>query len=300
MTSPETRQVLTVRRRSIFVEKVGVVGGGTMGAGIAEVCAKAGSTVVVAETKQEFADAAQARIEKSIARGVKSGKLSQDDADAALARVTVTVDMEDLADSDLVIEAAPEVESIKADIFARLDKIVKPSGILATNTSSLPVVKMAQATSRPGQVVGVHFFNPVPVMPLVEVVSALTTDEETATAVFDYVKNTLGKTTVRAGDRAGFIVNALLIPYLTSAVRMLESGYATKEDIDAAMKGGAGYPMGPLTLIDTVGLDITLNAAQSLYDEFAEPHYAPPALLRRMVDAGRLGKKSGKGFYDYS
>ncbi|NLU83750.1 3-hydroxybutyryl-CoA dehydrogenase [Rhodococcus sp. HNM0569] len=282
------------------MEKVGVVGGGTMGAGIAEVCAKAGSTVVVAETKQEFADAAQARIEKSIARGVKSGKLSQDDADAALARVTVTVDMEDLADSDLVIEAAPEVESIKADIFARLDKIVKPSGILATNTSSLPVVKMAQATSRPGQVVGVHFFNPVPVMPLVEVVSALTTDEETATAVFDYVKNTLGKTTVRAGDRAGFIVNALLIPYLTSAVRMLESGYATKEDIDAAMKGGAGYPMGPLTLIDTVGLDITLNAAQSLYDEFAEPHYAPPALLRRMVDAGRLGKKSGKGFYDYS
>ncbi|QNG20354.1 3-hydroxybutyryl-CoA dehydrogenase [Rhodococcus triatomae] len=282
------------------MEKVGVIGGGTMGAGIAEVCAKSGSEVIVVETKQEFADAAKARIEKSIGRGVKAGKLSQEDADAALARVTVTLKLEDLADRDLVIEAAPEVESIKTDIFAKLDTIVKPSGILATNTSSIPVIKMAQATNRPGQVVGVHFFNPVPIMPLVEVISALTTEEEAATAVYDYVKNTLGKTAVRAGDRAGFIVNALLIPYLTSAVRMLESGYATKEDIDAAMKGGAGYPMGPLTLIDTVGLDITLNAAQSLYDEFAEPHYAPPALLRRMVEAGRLGKKSGKGFYDYS
>lgn len=282
------------------MEKVGVIGGGTMGAGIAEVCAKAGSDVIVVETKQEFADAAVARIEKSIARGVKAGKLSQEDADAALARVSVTLTLDDLADRDLIIEAAPEVEAIKTDIFARLDGIAKPSAILATNTSSIPVIKMAQATTRPGQVVGVHFFNPVPVMPLVEVISALTTDEAAATAVFDYVKNTLGKSAVRAGDRAGFIVNALLVPYLTSAVRMLESGYATKEDIDAAMKGGAGYPMGPLTLIDTVGLDITLNAAQSLYDEFAEPHYAPPALLRRMVEAGRLGRKSGQGFYDYS
>ncbi|EOM75316.1 3-hydroxybutyryl-CoA dehydrogenase [Rhodococcus rhodnii] len=282
------------------MQRVGIVGGGTMGAGIAEVCAKAGSEVLVLETKQEFADAATARVEKSIARGVKAGKLSQEDADAALARIEVTLDIERFADRDLVVEAAPEVESIKTDIFARLDEVVQPSGILATNTSSIPVIKMAQATKRPGKVVGVHFFNPVPVMPLVEVISALTTEPESADAVFDYVKNTLGKTAVRAGDRAGFIVNALLIPYLTSAVRMLESGYATKEDIDAAMKGGAGYPMGPLTLIDTVGLDITLNAAQSLYDEFAEPHYAPPALLRRMVDAGRLGRKAGKGFYDYS
>ncbi|NLG56373.1 MAG: 3-hydroxybutyryl-CoA dehydrogenase [Rhodococcus sp.] len=282
------------------MKNVGVIGGGTMGAGIAEVCAKAGSNVIIVETKQEFADAATARIEKSIARGVKAGKLSQEDADAALARVSVTLNMEDLADRDLVIEAAPEIESIKTDIFAKLDAIVKPEAILATNTSSIPVIKMAQATNRPGQVVGVHFFNPVPIMPLVEIISALTTEESAATAVYDYVKDTLGKTAVRAGDRAGFIVNALLIPYLTSAVRMLESGYATKEDIDAAMKGGAGYPMGPLTLIDTVGLDITLNAAQSLYDEFAEPHYAPPALLRRMVEAGRLGRKSGKGFYDYS
>ncbi|MDM7490765.1 3-hydroxybutyryl-CoA dehydrogenase [Rhodococcus sp. GXMU-t2271] len=282
------------------MELIGVVGGGTMGAGIAEVCAKAGSDVIVLETSEEFAEAARKRVAGSIGKGVARGKITQEEADAAVARVRVTTDVSDLADRDLVIEAAPEIESLKVDIFTKLDAVVKPSGILATNTSSLPVIKMAQATSRPGRVVGVHFFNPVPVMPLVEIISALTTEEETANAVFDYVKNTLGKTTVRAGDRAGFIVNALLIPYLTSAVRMLESGYATKEDIDAAMKGGCGYPMGPLTLIDTVGLDITLNAAQSLYDEFAEPHYAPPALLRRMVDAGRLGRKTGQGFYSYN
>lgn len=281
------------------IELVGVIGGGTMGAGIAEVCAKAGSDVIVLETSEEFATAALARVTTSINKGVTRGKITQEDADAAVARVRVTTDMTDLADRDLVIEAAPEIEALKVDIFTKLDSVVKPGAILATNTSSLPVIKMAQATSRPGDVVGVHFFNPVPVMPLVEVISALTTGDEAANAVFDYVKDTLGKTTVRAGDRAGFIVNALLIPYLTSAVRMLESGYATKEDIDAAMKGGCGYPMGPLTLLDTVGLDVALNAAQALYDEFAEPHYAPPALLRRMVDAGRLGRKTGEGFYSY-
>ncbi|WP_070377366.1 3-hydroxybutyryl-CoA dehydrogenase [Rhodococcus sp. WMMA185] len=279
---------------------VGVIGGGTMGAGIAEVCIKAGSAVLVLETKQEFAEAAQARIEKSLARAVKAGKLEQADANEALARVRVTLDIEEFADRDLVIEAAPEIESLKVDLFQKLDKIVKPSGILASNTSSIPLIKMANATQRPEQVVGVHFFNPVPVMPLVEIVVSLVTSEETVAAVTDYAKNTLGKKTVRAGDRAGFIVNALLIPYLTSAVRMLESGYATAEDIDEAMKGGCGYPMGPLTLIDTVGLDITLAAAESLYAEFAEPHYAPPTLLKRKVDAGHLGKKSGKGFYDYS
>src|SRR5690606_27673948 len=270
-----------------------------MGAGIAEVCAKAGSDVLVKETTEEFAAAARERLEKSIGRGVKSGKITQEDADAILGRIRVTLDLNEFADRDLVVEAAPEIESLKVEIFSELDKIVKPEGILATNTSSIPVIKMAQATQRPGKVVGVHFFNPVPVMPLVEVISALTTDEATAETVFDYAKNTLGKTAVRAGDRAGFIVNALLIPYLCDAVRMLESGYATKEDIDAAMKGGCGYPMGPLTLLDTVGLDVALNAAQSLYDEFAQPNYAPPALLRRMVDAGRLGRKTGEGFYSY-
>jgi 3-hydroxybutyryl-CoA dehydrogenase len=283
----------------VAVELVGVVGGGTMGAGIAEVCAKAGSDVIVLETNEKFAEAARERVSTSIGKGVARGKITQEEADAAIARVRVTTEIADLADRDLVIEAAPEVESIKADIFAKLDAVVKPSGILATNTSSLPVIKMAQATGRPGQVVGVHFFNPVPVMPLVEIISALTTDDAAANEVYDYVKNTLGKTAVRAGDRAGFIVNALLIPYLCSAIRMLESGYATKEDIDDAMKGGCGYPMGPLTLLDTVGLDIALNAAQALYDEFAEPHYAPPSLLRRMVDAGRLGRKTGEGFYSY-
>ncbi|QBJ96164.1 3-hydroxybutyryl-CoA dehydrogenase [Rhodococcus sp. ABRD24] len=281
------------------MELVGVIGGGTMGAGIAEVCAKAGSSVLVLETKQEYADAAQARIANSIGRGVARGKITQEEADAAIARVRVTLDIEEFADRDLVIEAAPEIEALKAEIFGKLDKIVKPSGILATNTSSIPVIKIAKATQRPGQVVGVHFFNPVPVMPLVEIVVSLVTSEETVAAVTDFARNTLGKKAVRAGDRAGFIVNALLIPYLCDAVRMLESGYASAEDIDDAMKGGCGYPMGPLTLLDTVGLDVALAAAESLYVEFGQPNYAPPALLRRKVDAGHLGKKTGQGFYSY-
>lgn len=281
------------------MELVGVIGGGTMGAGIAEVCAKAGSNVLVLETKQEFAEAAQARIANSIGKGVARGKISQEEADAAISRVRVTLDIEEFADRDLVIEAAPEIEALKFDIFGKLDKIVKPSGILATNTSSIPVIKIANATQRPSQVVGVHFFNPVPVMPLVEIVVSLVTSEETVAAVTDYARNTLGKKAVRAGDRAGFIVNALLIPYLCDAVRMLESGYASAEDIDEAMKGGCGYPMGPLTLLDTVGLDVALAAAESLHAEFGQPHYAPPALLRRKVDAGHLGRKTGQGFYSY-
>ncbi|MEO9328067.1 3-hydroxybutyryl-CoA dehydrogenase [Gordonia aurantiaca] len=282
------------------MQKIGVIGGGTMGAGIAEVCAKSGSNVVVIEVKQEFADAARARIEKSLGRAVSKNKLSQEDADAALGRLRVSLDYADLADRDLVIEAAPENEQLKRDIFARLDEAVGENTILATNTSSIPIIKVATATKRPERVVGVHFFNPVPVMPLVEIISTLVTDPQVADAVAGYVKDTLGKNPVRAGDRSGFIVNALLIPYLCQAIRMYDSGYASAEDIDTAMKGGCGYPMGPLTLIDTIGLDITLAAAESLYAEFAEPHFAPPALLRRMVDAGHLGKKSGRGFYTYS
>lgn len=276
-----------------------MIGGGTMGAGIAEVCAKAGSNVLILETKQEFADAAQARIANSIGKGVARGKITQEEADAAVSRVRVTLDIEEFADRDLVIEAAPEIEALKFEIFGKLDKIVKPSGILATNTSSIPVIKIANATQRPSQVVGVHFFNPVPVMPLVEIVVSLVTSEETVAAVTEFARDTLGKKAVRAGDRAGFIVNALLIPYLCDAVRMLESGYASAEDIDEAMKGGCGYPMGPLTLLDTVGLDVALAAAESLYAEFAQPNYAPPALLRRKVDAGHLGRKTGQGFYSY-
>ncbi|WP_238422180.1 3-hydroxybutyryl-CoA dehydrogenase [Gordonia sp. 'Campus'] len=281
------------------MQQIGVIGGGTMGAGIAEVCAKAGSDVVIVEVKQEFADAARSRVEKSLAKAVSKNKLGQDEADAALGRLRVTTDYADLADRELVIEAAPEIEELKRQIFADLEAATGPTTILATNTSSIPIIKVATATKTPERVVGVHFFNPVPVMPLVEIISTLTTAPETADAVTAYVRDTLGKNPVNAGDRSGFIVNALLIPYLCQAIRMFDSGYASAEDIDTAMKGGCGYPMGPLTLLDTIGLDVTLSAAESLYEEFAEPHYAPPALLRRMVDAGRLGRKTGRGFYTY-
>ncbi|MCR5977600.1 3-hydroxybutyryl-CoA dehydrogenase [Gordonia jinghuaiqii] len=281
------------------MQQIGVIGGGTMGAGIAEVCAKAGSDVVIVEVKQEFADAARSRVEKSLAKAVSRNKLEQADADAALGRLRVTTDYADLADRELVIEAAPEIEELKRKIFADLEEATGPNTILATNTSSIPIIKVATATTTPERVVGVHFFNPVPVMPLVEIISTLTTAPETADAVTAYVKDALGKNPVNAGDRSGFIVNALLIPYLCQAIRMYDSGYASAEDIDTAMKGGCGYPMGPLTLLDTIGLDVTLSAANSLYEEFAEPHLAPPALLRRMVDAGRLGRKTGRGFYTY-
>jgi 3-hydroxybutyryl-CoA dehydrogenase len=282
------------------MQKIGVVGGGTMGAGIAEVCAKAGSDVLVLETREEFAEAALSRITASLARGKARGKLAQVDVDSTLARLTTTTDIADLADCDLVIEAAPEIEALKKDIFGKLDAVVKPSAILATNTSSIPVVKVAVATRRPERVVGVHFFNPVPAMGLVEIISTLSTSSATTSAVSDYVTNTLGKTAVHAGDQSGFIVNALLIPYLCQSIRMLESGYATAQDIDSAMTQGCGYPMGPLALLDTIGLDVALAIAESLYQEFAEPHYAPPVMLRRLVDSGRMGKKSGRGFFEYS
>lgn len=281
------------------MERIGVIGGGTMGAGIAEVCAKAGSDVLIIEAEPEFAEAARQRVSTSISRGVSKGRISQSEADEVLARLRVSTEYDDLADRELVIEAAPEIESLKREIFGRLDSVVAPDAILATNTSSIPVIKVATATERPERVVGVHFFNPVPVMPLVEIISTLVTAEETAAAVAAYAGGTLGKTVVHAGDRSGFIVNALLIPYLCQAVRMFDSGYASAEDIDTAMKGGCGYPMGPLTLLDTIGLDVALAAAESLYEEFAEPHFAPPALLRRKVDAGQLGRKAGRGFYDY-
>lgn len=259
------------------IELVGVIGGGTMGAGIAEMCARSGSSVMILETSQATADAAEARLDKSFARAVKSGRIEADAAEKARAAITLTLDINDFADRDLVVEAAPEIESLKLDLFGKLDSIVKPEGILATNTSSIPVIKMANATKRPDKVVGVHFFNPVPVLPLVEIVVSLLTSEETVAAVTDYAGNTLGKKTIRAGDRAGFIVNALLIPYMVSAIRMLESGFASAEDIDEGMVNGCAHPMGPLRLTDTVGLDVTLAVAESLYAEFREPHYAPAA-----------------------
>ncbi|MGY4099932.1 3-hydroxybutyryl-CoA dehydrogenase [Nocardia sp. R16R-3T] len=281
------------------MEYIGVIGGGTMGAGIAEVAARAGGSVLVLERDTETADAAVGRIGTSLARAVKSGRLEQSEADAARARITVTTSIDDFADRELVIEAAPEIESLKADFFTKLDAIVSPETILATNTSSIPVIRLANATADPGRVVGVHFFNPVPVLPLVEIVVTLKTERAVVDKVTTYARDVLGKRTIESKDQAGFIVNALLIPYLCSAIRMFETGFASAEDIDEGMVSGCAHPMGPLRLTDTVGLDVTLAVAESLYAEFGEPQYAPPVLLRRMVDAGYLGRKTGRGFYTY-
>ncbi|OZD06565.1 3-hydroxybutyryl-CoA dehydrogenase [Rhodococcus sp. 06-235-1A] len=279
--------------------RVGVIGGGTMGAGIAEVVARAGDPVLVLERGTEAASAASQRIDTSLARAVKSGRLTRAAAADARSLVTVTLDLGEFADRDLVIEAAPEIEQLKVEFFTRLDGIVSDTTILATNTSSIPVIRIANATSRPERVVGVHFFNPVPILPLVEIVASLRTSADIIADVTDYAANRLGKNVIRSGDRAGFIVNALLMPYLVSAIRMLESGFATADDIDSGMVNGCAHPMGPLRLSDTVGLDVVLAVTESLYEEFKEPQHAAPPLLRRMVDAGRLGRKSGQGFYTY-
>ncbi|MGC4932255.1 3-hydroxybutyryl-CoA dehydrogenase [Gordonia sp. DT30] len=279
--------------------QLGVVGGGTMGAGIAEVAIRAGDDVLVLERDQSAADAARTRIEKSIGRGVSKGKLSEDDAAQALSRLTLTTTVGDFGDRELVIEALPEVESLKVGFFAELDKVTDPKAILATNTSSIPIIRVARDVADPSRVVGVHFFNPVPVMPLVEIISSLASSPQAIETVTAYARDHLGKRTIAAGDRGGFVVNALLVPYLVSAIRMYESGYATKEDIDTGMINGCAHPMGPLTLCDTVGLDVVHDVSESLYQEFREPHLAPPPLLARMVEAGYLGKKSGKGFYEY-
>lgn len=279
--------------------QLGVVGGGTMGAGIAEIAIRAGDDVLVLERDQEAADGARARIQKSLDRAVSKSKITADDAAAALTRLRLTTSVGDFSDRELVIEALPEIESLKVGFFADLDKVTAPEAILATNTSSIPIIRIAKDVADPSRVVGVHFFNPVPVMPLVEIISSLASSPAAIETVTTYARDHLGKRTIAAGDRGGFVVNALLIPYLVSAIRMFESGYASKEDIDAGMVNGCAHPMGPLTLSDTVGLDVVLDVTESLYQEFREPHLAPPPLLRRMVEAGFLGKKSGKGFYDY-
>ncbi|MCI4013082.1 3-hydroxybutyryl-CoA dehydrogenase [Brevibacterium sp. ZH18] len=271
-----------------------------MGAGIAEVLAKSGLDVIVREINDEASAAGRARIEKSLAKAVEKGKLESEARDAALGRLRFTTDIADLADRQLVIEAASENEEIKKSIFKELDEVVTdPEAILASNTSSMPIVRFAQSTSRPERVLGVHFFNPAPVQPLVEIVSSVLTADSVRETVTDFVAEVLGKSPIQANDRPGFIVNALLIPYLCSAIRMLESGFATKEDIDAGMVGGCAHPMGPIKLTDLVGLDTCLYAAQSMFDETGDPATKPPVLLSRMVDAGRLGVKSGGGFYDY-
>lgn len=281
------------------IRRVGVVGCGLMGSGIAEVCARAGLRVVVAEANGDLVASGRARIHTSLNRAVASGKLEGSGMEAVLERLHLTTDLSDLADCDLVIEAISEQEGAKVELFRSLDQIVQASAILASNTSSIPIARLAAATSRPGSVAGLHFFNPVPVMPLVEVVASIRSDPATIETCEHFVASVLGKQTIRARDRAGFIVNSLLIPFLLAAVRMLEAGLASAEAIDAGMELGCAHPMGPLKLCDFIGLDTVKAIADSLYDELKEPSLAPPPLLLRMVDAGLLGRKSGRGFHAY-
>ncbi|TKA04631.1 3-hydroxybutyryl-CoA dehydrogenase [Actinacidiphila oryziradicis] len=283
------------------IARLGVVGCGLMGSGIAEVAALRGIDVLAAEATREAAEAGRRRITGSLDRGVLRGKISEEVRDLALARLSFTHDLGNMADRQFVIEAVAENRDIKTNVIQTLDKVVAdPRAVLATNTSSLPIVDLAVATERPEQVIGMHFFNPVPVQTLVELIPALTTAEDTLDRTRRFATEQLGKVTVQAPDRSGFVVNALLVPYLLAAVRMVESGSASAEDIDRGMELGCAHPMGPLRLLDLVGLDTAQAIADSLYDEYREPLYAPPALLRRMVAAGRLGRKSGRGFYDYS
>ncbi len=282
------------------IERVGIVGGGQMGAGIAEVCIKAGVDVFVHEINDDLAAAARSRVEKSLGRAVEKGKLDETGRDEALSFLRTGSDLDAMADRDLVVEAVIEDEGIKKALFEDLDRIVEStSAILASNTSSIPITRIGQATSRPEAVVGMHFFNPVPVMPLVEIVRSPVSSDDTVERAASFAADRLGKTVVHAKDRAGFIVNMLLCPYIIDAIRMYESGFATKEDIDAGMVNGAGYPMGPLTLSDLIGNDTMLAVAESLFEEFREARYAPPPLLKRMVEAGLLGRKTGQGFYSY-
>jgi 3-hydroxybutyryl-CoA dehydrogenase len=283
------------------IERVGVVGCGLMGSGIAEVCARAGLDVVVREATAEAAEAGQLRVVSSLDRGVRSGKLDEATRDLCVKRLSFTTSFDDLADRELVVEAVVENEALKASIFRELDRvIVDEHAILASNTSSIPIMKLGMATKRPEHVIGIHFFNPVPVLKLVELVTSLLTSAGTTARADDFATNVLGKRVIRSQDRAGFIVNALLIPYILSAIRMLESGFASAPDIDAGMVEGCAHPMGPLRLADLIGLDTTMAVADSLYAEFKEPLYASPPLLSRMVEAGLMGRKAGRGFYDYS
>ena len=279
---------------------VAVVGCGLMGSGIAEVLARAGRTVLVHEVDDAAVERGRARIETSLARAVRNGKLDEGVRDEMLGRIEIGTDLEALAEAELVVEAASEDEAVKTDLFRRLDGIVRDDAVLASNTSSIPIMKLGTATKRPEQVVGLHFFNPVPVLALVEVVPSLLTSSETVKRVQHLAEDELGKTVIHSQDRAGFIVNALLVPYLLSGIRMLESGFASARDIDAGMVKGCAHPMGPLQLSDLIGLDTIKAIAESLYDEFKEPLFSPPPMLLRMVDAGLLGRKSGRGFYDYS
>jgi 3-hydroxybutyryl-CoA dehydrogenase len=282
------------------MDRVGVVGCGLMGSGIAEIAARAGANVMIVEQDTAAMGRGLERIEKSLSRAVAAGKVPEDEANRARANMLFSVDYADLWDRELVIEAVAEDEAIKLDVFRKIDAEVKdPEALLATNTSSIPIIKLAMVTKRPEYVIGMHFFNPVPVLKLVEIISSLLTSPETLARVRAYATDILHKRVITSPDRAGFVVNALLIPYLLSAVRMLESGFASAEDIDTGMVVGCAHPMGPLALTDLIGLDTTLAVAQSLYEEFKEPHLAPPPLLSRMTQAGLLGRKTGQGFFSY-
>jgi 3-hydroxybutyryl-CoA dehydrogenase len=283
------------------IERVGVVGCGLMGSGIAEVCARAGLEVVVREVNAGTAEQGLHRITTSLDRALRAGKLDQDGRERALRHIRMTTDLSEMGDRQLIIEAVVEDEGLKTDVFRALDATVTDAdAILASNTSSIPIMKLGMATARPESVIGIHFFNPVPVLGLVEIVSSLLTSPTTTARAEAFAVDALDKHVIRSQDRAGFIVNALLVPYLLSAIRMLESGFASADDIDKGMVEGCNHPMGPLRLCDLVGLDTTMAVAESLYEEFKEPLYAPPPLLSRMVEAGLLGRKAGRGFYDYS
>lgn len=282
------------------MERIGVVGCGLMGSGIAEVTARAGAQVLVIEQSVEAMEKGLERVERSLARAVASGKMPEDEATQTRANLSFSTDFSELRDRQLVVEAVAEDEAVKLDVFRLIDQAVTdPAAILATNTSSIPIIKLAMATTRPEQVIGMHFFNPVPVLRLVELISSLLTSPETTATVRTYAEGPLNKRVITSPDRAGFVVNALLIPYLLSAIRMLESGFASAEDIDTGMMVGCAHPMGPLALTDLIGLDTTLAVADSLYEEFKESHLAPPPLLSRMTQAGLLGRKSGQGFFSY-
>jgi 3-hydroxybutyryl-CoA dehydrogenase len=281
------------------IERVGVLGGGLMGSGIAESVAAAGFAVVVREVHGQAVEAARGRVEASVEHAVERGKLDDARREAILARIELTTDVGRLADADLVIEAVPEDAALKGAVLADVASRVSADAIIATNTSSIPIAQLAAGVPRPERVLGLHFFSPVPVMKLVEVVVALDTSDDVVAAAREFVER-IGKTAIETKDRSGFIVNLLLVPYLMAAVRMYEEGFATREAIDEGMRLGCGHPMGPLTLCDFIGLDVLYSVCDSLYEEFKRPEYAPPPLLTRMLASGRLGRKAGRGFYEYA
>jgi 3-hydroxybutyryl-CoA dehydrogenase len=281
------------------IERVGVLGGGLMGSGIAQVCAAAGFPTVVREISDQLGIKSRQSIEKTLTKGIERGKVTEAERDRTFANLRFVTDLKELADSDVFVEAVVEDLEVKSSLWSQLDKIARPDAIFASNTSSLTIISMAAASGRPDRMVGLHFFNPVPLMKLVEVVRTITTSEETEERAMEFVR-ALGKEPIRARDSSGFVVNLLLVPYMIDAIKALESKIGSVEDIDKGMQLGAGHPMGPFTLLDFVGLDTVYKIAEIMFTEYRESRYAPPPLLKRMVLAGMLGKKSGKGFYDYS